>query len=145
MSHKCGAGCYRKQTPSTRKDCPSCGSGRNIVVHGETYTFSKHFYDNRKKLDRNFTEEEVEQALIRRAISGICRDRDGKVRRSYWGRASTRQHLLRVVVELNTNEIVSVFQDSKAPNRIKGKDKPGNWFQTHCGDLEVIDASLIPP
>ncbi len=116
-----------------------------IVAHGETYTFSKHFYDNRKKPDRNFTEEEVEQALTRRAIFAICRGKDGKVRRSYWGRASTRRHLLRVVVELNTNEIVSVFQDSKASNRIKGKDKPGNWFQTHCEDLEVIDASLIPP
>ena len=37
MSHKCGPGCRRKQTPSTRTDCPSCGSSeraeRTLYAH----------------------------------------------------------------------------------------------------------------
>ena len=48
MSHRRGAGWRRKQTPSTRKDCPSCGSvqaRRSVSTVGKPWTMTRHIDD----------------------------------------------------------------------------------------------------
>ena len=50
MSHKCGPGCRRRQTPSQRSGCPSCGSRprlpETITARGVTRTLTKHLRDD---------------------------------------------------------------------------------------------------
>ena len=49
MSHRCGANCRRKQTPSRRSSCPSCGSRRlpqTITAGGRTRTLTQHGRDD---------------------------------------------------------------------------------------------------
>ena len=50
MSHKCGPGWRRKQTPITRKDCPSwepTGVRKSITAGGRTKIMTQHMVDDR--------------------------------------------------------------------------------------------------
>ena len=74
MSHKCGAGCRRKQTPSERSSCPSCGTRRlpqTITAGGRTRELTLH---GRNDVHGGITAKRIERVLNDWAIRGNCID-----------------------------------------------------------------------
>ena len=122
MSHKCGPGCRRKQTPSTRKDCPSCGSrpanklpvNLAMTAGGRTRALTQHVLDGTHP---GVTLDMVAQALDGWLVRGINTDREGGKSRVYFGFPHRSPFLLRVVVSMDDQRIVAAFRDRNATKR----------------------------
>jgi len=140
MSHRCGANCRRRQTPSQRQGCPSCGSRRqlpaSITAGGKTRWLTKHAQE---RVHEGVTEKRIQHVLENWTIRGICTDSEGSTTINYWGFVPGRKAMLRVPVSLDDEEIITATFDSGAARRVRQEGRP--WFERHCRDLEVRDAS----
>ena len=106
MSHKCGTGCRRKQSPSQRKGCPSCGSsglaksGRYArkVINNPT----RYYTETAKAKHPEVRPEWIERLTAPREV---VRQADGRIR--YDGPVPEMKNWLRVVVE--NDQLVTAF------------------------------------
>lgn len=139
MSHRCGANCRRKQTPSQRPGCPSCGSRRqlpaSITAGGKTRWLTKHAQE---RVHEGVTEQRIKHVLENWVVRGICRAESNREAIVYWGFVPGRKGMLRVPVSLDDEEIITATFDEGAARRVGQEGQP--WFRRRCRDLEVRDA-----
>ncbi len=130
MSHRCGANCRRKQTPSRRSSCPTCGSGgklpETITAGGVTRRMTIHARDKAAK--------GVTASHIKRVLE-MCTDNSGSVTTTYWGFVAGHNSMMRVAVSLDDQRIVTAHFDSEAARRLAREGRP--WFEQRCSNLEV--------
>ena len=114
MSHRCGTNCRRKQTPSTKKDCPSCGHRKmpeTITAGGRTRTVTQYM---RNHPHLGITAKRVENVLENWLIRGIRTESDGRQSRCYIGVVPGLDEMVRVAVSMDDERIISAFQDRTA-------------------------------
>ncbi len=77
MGHRCGGNCRRKQTPSQRSSCPSCGSAASkrlpetITAGGVTRWLTKHA---REQVHEGVTANRIQHVLENWVVRGVCKD-----------------------------------------------------------------------
>ena len=112
------------------------GLPETITAGGVTRWLTRHVRD---ELDPGVTTDRIRHVLENWAIRGICKDSRGDSETvTYWGLVSGRQEMLRVVVSLDDQEIITAHFDDAVVKRIEEAGRP--WFQRRCRDLEVRDA-----
>ena len=123
MSRRCGANCGRKQTPSLRSSCPSCGSAASrrlpetITAGGKTRLVSRYLQDNvSARPDRQMvTAQRIEQVLENWLFRCVTTS-GGREGQTYWGqvRYNRKDRLMKVIVSLDDETIVNAYLDDKA-------------------------------
>lgn len=112
------------------------GLPETITAGGVTRWLTRHLRDF---ADRDVTASRIQHALENWVVRGICKDGQGSREAiTYWGLVPGREEMLRVVVSLDNQEIVTAHFDEFAAARVEDQGRP--WFQRRCRDLEVRDA-----
>ena len=111
MSHKCGAACRRRQVPSRRSGCPTCGSRNNLDGGGKVRQVSRYLSQGRHP---DVSRRMMAQALDSWVARGIHTDPDGRQSLNYFGPARGTNTLIRVAVSLDDELIINAFKDSNA-------------------------------
>ena len=107
-----------------------------ITAGGVTRWLTRHL---REFPDRDVTANRIQHTLDNWVVRGICKDGSGRREAiTYWGFVPGRAEMLRVVVSLDNQEIVTAHFDEFAAGRVE--DQGRSWFQRRCRDLEVRDA-----
>ena len=107
-----------------------------ITAGGVTRWLTRHLRDD---ADPGVTDVRIQHVLENWVVRGICKDSRGNSETiTYWGFVSGRQEMLRVVVSLDDQEIITAHFDDAVAKRIEAESRP--WFQRRCRDLEVRDA-----
>ena len=145
MSHKCGSQCRRKQVPSTRRFCPTCGSAAarrfpgHITLDGENFRVPDHA--RVRAIETGVSAEQVANAWDDWVVRGTCRDVRGNYHPTRWGwrEGQGSGGLVKVVVERDYNDrrFISIYRDRTATrNFIRGSLA---YFDEHCReeDFEV--------
>ena len=138
MSHRCGANCRRRQQPSQRKNCPSCGSRRlprTITAGGRTRSVTRHA---RTETHPGITAKRIERALEDWVVRGVCKDKDGILALVHWGFVPGLRRMIKVVVSLDDERIITAYQDRNATNNWKRGDRA--YFLERCRSLEERNA-----
>lgn len=135
MSHRCGSNCRRKQNPSQRKDCPSCGLRHrlpnSITVDGTIRKLSHHV---QRDTHSGITEGRIVRVLKDWVIRGDCIDRVGNRTDTYWGFVPGRKDLLRVVVSQEDGSIITAYPDDRATSARKRGNR--GYFDKRCFEWE---------
>ena len=122
-----GSGCaldFQRELPET------------ITAGGVTRWLTRHLRETPRD---EVTVARIQYALEHWVVRGVCRDGAGRREAmNYWGLVPGREDLLRVVVSLDNQEIVTAHFDKFAAERVEDEGRP--WFQRRCRDLEVRDA-----
>ena len=121
MSHRCGS-CRRLP--------------ESITAGGVTRWLTRHLRDNPHA---GVTANRIQHVLENWVVRGICTASEGNVAMTHWGFVPGRNVMLRVPVSLDGHEIITAVFDESAARRVRQEGMP--WFQRHCKDLEVRDAS----
>ncbi len=112
------------------------GLPETITAGGVTRWLTRHLREFPK---RDVTAVRIQHVLDYWVVRGICRDGLGRREAiTYWGFVPGREEMLRVVVSLDDQEIVTAHFDEFAAERVEDEGSP--WFQRRCRDLEVRDA-----
>ena len=111
MSHKCGSGCRRRQVPSRRAGCPTCGSPNKLDGDGKVRLLTLHL---RQGSHPDVTRRMMAQALDGWLARGIHTDPDNRQSWNYFGHAKGTSNLIRVVVSMDDERIINAFKDSNA-------------------------------
>ena len=112
------------------------GLPETITAGGVTRWLTRHL---REFPDRDVTANRIQHTLDNWVVRGICRDGLGRREAiTYWGFVPGREEMLRVVVSLDNQEIVTAHFDEFAAGRVENQGR--SWFQRRCRDLEVRDA-----
>lgn len=138
MSHESGAGCRRKQTPSRGSGCPSCGSRYRLTGGGKTRRLTRHFVEEVPKRHPEITRKIVSDAQDNWVTRGVRYDR--VTRRpsiNYLGVSPDLGNLVRVVVSIDDEDIVTAFQDGDATTAWRRGDMA--YFRREYQELEVRD------
>ena len=141
MSHRCGPNCRRKQVPSARRDCPSCGSAtrwlrRTFRAGGQDRRMSEHFRRDRARERPEVTEERVKAVLdnwIAKCKSEYrAPGAPPRVGLSYWGWVDVDgdRKLMQVVTTMDGSEVRTVNLNRNARKAIQRGNK--DWFNTRC-------------
>ena len=141
MSHRCGANCRRKQVPSQRKDCPSCGSPRlpeTIAAGGRTRTVSQHMRDFTHP---GITARRVERVLDDWVLRGVHSGPDGRESMAYFAPVPGLASMVRVAVSMDDAVIITAFRDRRATRHWNQGDL--DFFNRSLLNMEVRDASQI--
>ena len=108
-----------------------------ITAGGRTRTVSQHT----RKPHEQITAERIQYVLEHWVIRGTCTDSRGTQSLVHWSYVLGFNKMVRVVVSLDGNTIVTAY-----PDRTAGRhwDK-GNfdYFTMRCEDIEVRDAGYI--
>lgn len=141
MSHRCGTSCRRKQVPSQRSSCPSCGSAASrrlpdtITAGGRTRRVSRYFRDDAGvRPDRQMvTAERIEQVLENWLFRCVTTS-GGREGQTYWGlvRYNRKERLMKVVVSLDDDTIVNAYLDDKATRDWQRHGR--RYFDRRCRD-----------
>ena len=140
MSHKCGSQCRRKQVPSTRRFCSTCGSASarsfpsHITLAGETFRVPDHA--RIRAVQTGVTGEQVANAWNDWVVRGTCRDERGNYHPTRWGLRDGQGSgaLVKVVVERDNDDrrFVSIYRDRTATKNF-GKGRLA-YFEGRCLD-----------
>ena len=145
MSHKCGSQCRRKQVPSTRRFCSTCGSASarsfpsHIILGGETFRVPEHA--RIRAVQTGVTGEQVSNAWHDWVVRGTCRDGRGDYHPTRWGWSDGKGsgELVKVVVERDNDNLrfVTIYPDRTATRNF-GKGRL-TYFEERCfvDDYEV--------
>ena len=131
MSHKCGANCRRRQVPSGRPGCPSCGSPRRLMAGGKTRAVTDHVINNRHL---RVTRRMIANVLDNWVIRGIHTTPDGEPSWNYYALVPGRNSMLRVAVSLDDERIVAAFPDEGATKAWKRGDL--EYFRRRLAEVE---------
>ncbi len=107
-----------------------------ITAGGVTRWLTGHLREN-PHLD--VTANGIQHVLEHWVVRGICTNSDGNTTITFWGFVPGKRAMLRVPVSLDDEEIITATFDNRAARRIRQAGRP--WFQRHCQNLEVRDAS----
>ena len=111
MSHRCGTGRRRRQSPSRRSGCPSGGSRRRLDAGGRIRTVSQHMIDYpHPGITRRMTAHVLDHWVVR----GIRTDNEGRQSWNYYAIVPESGTMLRVAVSLDDMTIISSFKDESA-------------------------------
>ncbi len=134
MSHRCGANCRRKQTPSQRNNCPSCGSRRlpkTITAGGRTFTVTDHV---RNDTHPGITAAKIRSVLDNWSIRGDCIDSRGSRTQTHWGFVRGSDRMIRVAVSSDGDRVVAAYPDRTATTHWNRGSR--SYFEQRCRDLE---------
>ena len=134
MSHRCGPNCRRKQNPSTRAGCPTCGSRRKLSGGGKVRNLSRHFL---RSLHPEITRRVVTHVLDNWVLKGFRTEPDGRSSWIYLAYSPSLGKMVRVVVSSDDTTIVSAFQDRTATKAWEQGNRL--YFERHYESLEVRD------
>lgn len=141
MSHKCGANCRRKQVPSARRNCPSCGSAtrwlrRTFRAGGQERRMSEHFRRKRAHLRPEVTEERMVAVLDNWTVRCQSEYREPgappSVGWSHWGWVDVDgdRKLMQVVTTLEGDLVKTVNLNRNARKAMQKGNK--DWFSSRC-------------
>ena len=141
MSHRCGPNCRRKQVPSTRRDCPSCGSAtkwlrRTFRAGGQDRQVSHHFRTKRAAERPEVTEERVKAVLDNWVVRCKTDYREEGAPKlfslSHWGWVDVdgRRKMMQVVTRLDGSTVLTVNLNRKALKAMRKGDP--SWFNKRC-------------
>ena len=119
MSHKCGPGCRRRQTPSTRSECPSCNRTPELRARRRwaKRVIANPTDDHWRVIHTEVKDEWVERTLVTPYRS----EKDRRGDRVYYGEVPEELNWLRVVVR-NDRQLVTAYLDSRLRKKFgKGK------------------------
>ena len=127
MSHRCGANCRRRQVPSGRPVCPSCGSPRRLTARAVT---DRVINNQHPRVTRRMIAHVLDNWVIR----GIHTTPDGEPSWNYYALVPGRNSMLRVAVSLYDERIVAAFPDEGATKAWKRGDL--DYFRKRLADME---------
>ena len=107
-----------------------------ITAGGVTRWLTGHLRENPHD---GVTAARIQHVLEHWVVRGQCTNSEGSTTMTYWGFVPGRRVMLRVPVSLDDEEIITATFDSRAARRVNQEGRP--WFQRHCQNLEVRDAS----
>ncbi len=142
MSHRCGANCRRKQVPSTRRYCPSCGWSQarfTITAGGRTRTFTNHALENKHKITRR----EMAYVLDNWTIRGISADNKGRLGYSHYAYVPARNKLVKVITSMDGARIITAHADRGATKRWIRGDR--THFISRLQQMEERNADWLRP
>ena len=109
-----------------------CGSRRKLDAGGRTRTLSRHFLDSPHK---EITRKIVAATLDNWTIKGVRTDAGGRESMNYLAYSPDLGRLVRVVVSMDDQTIVSAFQDGNATRALNRGDT--SYFKRAFKDLEI--------
>ena len=118
MSHKCGSNCRKRQSPSTQKDCPCCGSASRKRQRWARKVMANPIKE--KPIHDNVEEEWVYRTLVRPYRSET--DADG--RDMYYGPLPEVNNWVKVVVE--NDRLLTAYRDRRLLRRF-GRPWRKSW------------------
>ena len=134
MSHKCGPQCRRKQTPSTRRGCPTCGNKRTLNAGGRTRTIAQYMLSSPHT---GMTRKVVAKVLDDWFVRGIYIDRTGRRSWNYLAYVPELKRVVRVAVSMDDSAIVNAFPDRNATMAWRRGKRA--YFEGRFQNLEVRD------
>ena len=142
MSHRCGSGCRRKQTRSRRSSCPTCGASRKlpetITAGGRVRRLTRHL---REEAHPGITTKRIARVLDDWVVRGNCVDTKGNRAITHWGFVQGLKDLVKVVVSLDDERIITAYRDPPATRHWNRGTRA--YFDDRCLDLEERNASNL--
>ena len=109
-----------------------------ITAGGRTRAVSRHAV---RDAHTDITAEIIEFVLNNWVIRGICVDSQNRQGRVHWAFTTEHKEMIRVVVSMNDETIVTAYQDRTATRHWNAGSR--EYFESRCGNLEERDANSL--
>ena len=146
MSHRCGSTCRRRQKPSTRRDCPNCGSASRWLrepfeAGGQVRRMSATFRKSKAARRPEVTLTRVKQVLDHWIVQCKTEYREPgqppSIGLSHWGwvEVDGARKAMQVVTSLDGGMVRSVYRNRNANARLQKGER--DWFENRCLDAPI--------